>query len=45
MVCVVVSYLIGGDICFIGVDMSIKLKLMGVEVGFIGDVYEWIEGV
>lgn len=45
MVCMVVSYIIGGDVEFVGVDMSIKFKLMGVEVGLIGDVYECIVGV
>lgn len=47
MVWVVVNYIIVGDEFlewFIGVDMSIKLKLMGVDVGFIGDVYGWIFG-
>lgn len=45
MVCVVVVNLMGGEGEFVGVDMSIKFKLMGVEVGLIGDVYVKILGV
>ncbi|CAD5291516.1 nitrite reductase, large subunit, nucleotide-and Fe/S-cluster binding [Alteromonas sp. 38] len=36
----VVSALTGGDTVFTGADMSTKLKLMGVEVGSIGDAHE-----
>lgn len=39
-----VSHLIGGDTTFTGADMSTKLKLMGVEVGSIGDAHERTEG-
>jgi len=35
-----VSALTGGDTVFTGADMSTKLKLMGVEVGSIGDAHE-----
>ena len=34
-----VSHLSGGDTMFEGADMSTKLKLMGVEVGSIGDAH------
>lgn len=34
-----VSHLLGGDTKFEGADMSTKLKLMGVEVGSIGDAH------
>lgn len=33
------SHIIGGDLQFTGADMSTKLKLMGVEVGSIGDAH------
>src|SRR5690606_19637212 len=36
---VVVSQLTGGDKCFVGADMSTKLKLLGVEVGSVGDAH------
>jgi nitrite reductase (NADH) large subunit len=39
-----VSALTGGDTVFTGADMSTKLKLMGVEVGSIGDAHERITG-
>ncbi|MEC8376206.1 MAG: FAD-dependent oxidoreductase, partial [Pseudomonadota bacterium] len=39
-----VSHLTGGDTTFNGADMSTKLKLMGVEVGSIGDAHERTEG-
>ncbi|HAI71628.1 nitrite reductase large subunit NirB [Alteromonas australica] len=39
-----VSHLTGGDTRFTGADMSTKLKLMGVEVGSIGDAHERTEG-
>ncbi|MDY6884682.1 MAG: nitrite reductase large subunit NirB, partial [Pseudomonadota bacterium] len=39
-----VSHLTGGDAEFSGADMSTKLKLMGVEVGSIGDAHERTEG-
>lgn len=39
-----VSALTGGDISFTGADMSTKLKLMGVEVGSIGDAHERTAG-
>ncbi|VEL95683.1 assimilatory nitrite reductase (NAD(P)H) large subunit precursor [Alteromonas sp. 76-1] len=39
-----VSALTGGDAVFTGADMSTKLKLMGVEVGSIGDAHERITG-
>ena len=35
-----VSHITGGDAEFAGADMSTKLKLMGVEVGSIGDAHE-----
>ena len=41
---VAVSHLQGGGLTFEGADMSTKLKLMGVEVGSIGDAHERIEG-
>nr|WP_289136810.1 nitrite reductase large subunit NirB [uncultured Halomonas sp.] len=34
-----VATLTGGDICFSGADMSTKLKLLGVDVGSIGDAH------
>lgn len=34
-----VSHITGGDLEFAGADMSTKLKLMGVEVGSIGDAH------
>ncbi|WP_016914728.1 nitrite reductase large subunit NirB [Vreelandella stevensii] len=34
-----VSTLTGGDACFGGADMSTKLKLLGVDVGSIGDAH------
>ncbi|WP_218417868.1 nitrite reductase large subunit NirB [Alteromonas lipotrueae] len=40
----VVSALTGGDTVFTGADMSTKLKLMGVEVGSIGDAHERTTG-
>ncbi|MBQ4832547.1 nitrite reductase large subunit NirB [Pseudoalteromonas sp. MMG010] len=36
---VAASHLIGGDLSFSGADMSTKLKLLGVEVGSIGDAH------
>jgi len=39
-----VSHLTDGDTTFNGADMSTKLKLMGVEVGSIGDAHERTEG-
>ncbi|MBQ4828870.1 nitrite reductase large subunit NirB [Alteromonas sp. MMG017] len=39
-----VSSLTGGDTVFTGADMSTKLKLMGVEVGSIGDAHERTTG-
>ncbi|WP_337843490.1 nitrite reductase large subunit NirB [Rheinheimera sp.] len=36
---VVVSHLTGGELKFGGADMSTKLKLLGVEVGSIGDAH------
>lgn len=39
-----VSHLAGGDTVFSGADMSTKLKLMGVEVGSIGDAHERTPG-
>ncbi|MDO6565730.1 nitrite reductase large subunit NirB [Alteromonas sp. 1_MG-2023] len=39
-----VSALVGGDTVFTGADMSTKLKLMGVEVGSIGDAHERTTG-
>mmetsp|Transcript_33648 Transcript_33648/g.88421 ORF Transcript_33648/g.88421 Transcript_33648/m.88421 type:complete len:850 (+) Transcript_33648:178-2727(+) len=39
-----VSSLTGGDTVFNGADMSTKLKLMGVEVGSIGDAHERTTG-
>jgi nitrite reductase (NADH) large subunit len=38
------SHIIGGDVTFQGADMSTKLKLMGVEVGSIGDAHAKTEG-
>ncbi len=40
----VASQLTGGDLEFDGADMSTKLKLMGVEVGSIGDAHGKSEG-
>ena len=34
-----VATLTGGDTCFSGADMSTKLKLLGVDVGSIGDAH------
>ncbi len=39
-----VSQLNGGDVTFTGADMSTKLKLLGVEVGSIGDSHGKAEG-
>ena len=39
-----VSHITGGDAEFAGADMSTKLKLMGVEVGSIGDAHERTAG-
>ena len=39
-----VSHITGGDAEFAGADMSTKLKLMGVEVGSIGDAHERTDG-
>lgn len=33
------SHIAGGDLAFTGADMSTKLKLLGVEVGSIGDAH------
>ncbi|GEA07543.1 nitrite reductase large subunit [Alteromonas sp. KUL42] len=41
---VAVSHLTDGDKQFTGADMSTKLKLMGVEVGSIGDAHERTPG-
>ena len=41
---VAVSHLTDGDKRFTGADMSTKLKLMGVEVGSIGDAHERTPG-
>jgi len=38
------SHIIGGDVTFEGADMSTKLKLMGVDVGSIGDAHGKTEG-
>ncbi|MEP0174748.1 MAG: nitrite reductase large subunit NirB [Paraglaciecola sp.] len=38
------SHIVGGDLTFQGADMSTKLKLMGVEVGSIGDAHAKTEG-
>jgi nitrite reductase (NADH) large subunit len=38
------SHIGGGDLQFKGADMSTKLKLMGVEVGSIGDAHARTEG-
>ncbi|WP_158970251.1 nitrite reductase large subunit NirB [Paraglaciecola sp. L3A3] len=38
------SHITGGDVTFQGADMSTKLKLMGVEVGSIGDAHARTEG-
>ncbi|MCF2949996.1 nitrite reductase large subunit NirB [Paraglaciecola aquimarina] len=38
------SHIVGGDLTFQGADMSTKLKLMGVEVGSIGDAHARTEG-
>ncbi|MEE3057138.1 MAG: nitrite reductase large subunit NirB, partial [Pseudomonadota bacterium] len=39
-----VSHITGGDAEFAGADMSTKLKLMGVEVGSIGEAHERTAG-
>lgn len=39
-----VSHLTGGSEAFTGADMSTKLKLMGVDVGSIGDAHAKTEG-
>jgi nitrite reductase (NADH) large subunit len=39
-----VSHITGGDLAFEGADMSTKLKLMGVDVGSIGDAHCRTEG-
>jgi nitrite reductase (NADH) large subunit len=36
---VAAAHILGGDQTFLGADMSTKLKLMGVEVGSIGDAH------
>lgn len=36
---VAAAHILGGDLTFLGADMSTKLKLMGVEVGSIGDAH------
>ncbi|MDP5040127.1 MAG: nitrite reductase large subunit NirB, partial [Paraglaciecola sp.] len=36
---VAATHILGGDLSFLGADMSTKLKLMGVEVGSIGDAH------
>ena len=36
---VAASHIAGGDLAFTGADMSTKLKLLGVEVGSIGDAH------
>jgi nitrite reductase (NADH) large subunit len=41
---VAASHLAGGDLSFQGADMSTKLKLMGVEVGSIGDAHASADG-
>lgn len=41
---VAASHICGGDLTFEGADMSTKLKLMGVEVGSIGDAHARTEG-
>ncbi|MBW8191135.1 nitrite reductase large subunit NirB [Neiella marina] len=41
---VAVSHLTGGDDTFEGADMSTKLKLLGVEVGSIGDAHGNTQG-
>jgi nitrite reductase (NADH) large subunit len=41
---VAASHLASGDLSFQGADMSTKLKLMGVEVGSIGDAHARTEG-
>lgn len=41
---VVAARLTGGELSFNGADMSTKLKLMGVEVGSIGDAHERTPG-
>ena len=38
------SHMAGGDLTFEGADMSTKLKLMGVDVGSIGDAHCRTEG-
>ena len=39
-----VAHITGGDVTFQGADMSTKLKLMGVDVGSIGDTHARTEG-
>lgn len=41
---VTADHIIGGDQEFTGADMSTKLKLMGIDVGSIGDAHARIEG-
>ncbi|MGI0117505.1 nitrite reductase large subunit NirB [Zooshikella sp. RANM57] len=41
---VVVSHITGGNEQFLGADMSTKLKLLGVEVGSIGDAHGYTTG-
>jgi nitrite reductase (NADH) large subunit len=41
---VAVSHIAGGESTFIGADMSTKLKLLGIEVGSIGDAHGKTEG-
>lgn len=41
---VAVSQLTGRDLCFQGADMSTRLKLLGVEVGSIGDAHSRTPG-
>jgi nitrite reductase (NADH) large subunit len=36
---VAAAHILGNDLTFLGADMSTKLKLMGVEVGSIGDAH------
>jgi nitrite reductase (NADH) large subunit len=38
------SHISGGDLAFTGADMSTKLKLMGVDVGSIGDAHARTQG-
>ena len=41
---VAVSHITGGESTFTGADMSTKLKLLGIEVGSIGDAHGKTEG-